>query len=55
MKSNKIILITMSVGSLVGSFVASLFGAGVFSISSALMSFFGGAAGIYIGYKIVNS
>jgi uncharacterized membrane protein YeaQ/YmgE (transglycosylase-associated protein family) len=42
----------MFIGSTVGGFVPSLWGAGVFSFSSIIFSSLGAAAGIYIGYKI---
>ncbi len=42
----------MFVGSTVGSFIPSLWGASVFSFSSILFSGGGAIAGIYAGFKL---
>jgi len=41
-----------TIGSLLGSYIPILFGAGLLSYSSVLFSGIGGIAGIYIGYKL---
>ena len=46
-----LIWIFMIVGSWIGSLVPSLWGAGMFSLSSVLLSAVGGFAGIYVGYR----
>ena len=43
------------IGSTIGSFVPSLWGGSVFSISSIVFSAVGGIIGIWLGYKIGNS
>ena len=55
MNSKTIILIGMFVGSTAGSLLASVFGADYLSLTSGLMSFAGGAVGVYLGYKIANN
>ncbi len=42
----------MLVGSTVGAYVPALWGAGLFSFSSIVLSTVGGLAGIYLGYKL---
>ncbi len=49
-----LIWIFMIVGSWIGSLVPSLWGAGMFSLSSVLLSAVGGFAGIYVGYRIAQ-
>ena len=55
MNPKTIILIGMFIGSTAGSLLASVFGADYLSLTSALMSFVGGAVGIYVAYKIANN
>lgn len=45
--------ICIMVGSYIGSWIATLFGAGYFSAWGIIASGIGGAVGIYIAYKIV--
>ena len=52
MKRNSTIYLCMSVGSLVGGFVPSLWDASIFSVSGVLLAGVGGFLGIWIGYKI---
>ena len=51
----KFIYIFMFIGSTVGGFIPTLWGAGVLSLSGLFFSFLGGLLGIYVGYKIGNS
>jgi len=48
----KIIWLGLFVGSTIGSFVPSLWGAGMFSFSSLIFGTLGGFAGIWLGYKM---
>ncbi len=52
MDSKKIIWIGMFIGSTVGSYIPSLWGAGVFSFSSLLFATLGGFVGIWFGFRI---
>jgi uncharacterized membrane protein YeaQ/YmgE (transglycosylase-associated protein family) len=45
-------MLGMVVGSFVGGFVASLFGAGMLSMASLIGSTIGGILGIWIAFKI---
>ncbi len=40
------------VGSAVGGYIPALWGAGMFSMSSVLLSALGGIVGIWLGFKI---
>ena len=42
------------IGMSVGSFIPSLWGSSVFSISSVFFSLIGGFAGLWLGYKMAN-
>lgn len=44
----------MIIGSTIGGYVPTLFGAGLLSYSSILFSGVGAIAGIWIGYKLSN-
>ncbi len=50
MKTN--VMIGMVVGSTLGSYLPTLWGASLFSYWSVIMTAVGGFAGIYIGYKL---
>jgi uncharacterized membrane protein YeaQ/YmgE (transglycosylase-associated protein family) len=52
MNSKSIIWMGMIVGSAVGSFIPSLWGAGLLSFSSIIFSGIGGIIGIWIGFKM---
>lgn len=52
MSRKQIIWIGVFIGSTLGGFIPSLWGASMFSLSSVLFTFLGGLAGIYIGFKI---
>jgi hypothetical protein len=52
MEPRKLIWLLMFVGGTVGGYIPMLWGAGVFSFSSIILSAIGGIMGIYIGFKI---
>ena len=52
MDSKKVILVGMTVGSVLGSFIPTLWGEGEFSMWSIILSAVGGILGIWIGYKL---
>jgi hypothetical protein len=43
------------IGSTIGGLLPQLWGAGIFSLSAMVLSFLGGLAGIWAGYKIGKS
>jgi hypothetical protein len=47
-----LVWIGLVVGSTIGSLMPLLWGAGMFSFSSVVLSAVGGIAGIYAGYKL---
>jgi hypothetical protein len=47
--------IGLFIGSTIGSLLPELWGAGMFSLSAIVLSFLGGLAGIWLGYKIGQS
>jgi hypothetical protein len=50
----KIVMLAMLVGSTIGSYLPTLFGAGVFSLSSVFFGAVGGGLGIWISFKYLN-
>ena len=54
MNSKTLIWIFVFVGSSIGGFIPSLWGAGMFSFSSVIFGTIGGILGLYIGFKISN-
>ncbi|MEO6536379.1 MAG: hypothetical protein ABIT47_01695 [Candidatus Paceibacterota bacterium] len=50
----QIVWIGLLVGSTIGGFIPELWGAGVFSFSSIILSAIGGMLGIWIGWKIAS-
>jgi len=54
MNMRHFIWIGVIVGSTIGGWIPTLWGAEVFSISGIIWSTMGGLAGIYIGTKIAN-
>lgn len=52
--NKSVIFIGMAIGSYLGGYLPTLFGAGVFSLTSIFCSGIGGIAGIWLSYKIVN-
>lgn len=54
MNSKALVWIGVTVGSVVGSFVPSLWGADMLSLSSLVFGAIGAIVGIYIGFKLSN-
>jgi hypothetical protein len=52
--TKKFIMLGMVVGSLVGSYIPSIWGGSVFSMSSIFFAAVGGLAGIWVSYKIIS-
>jgi hypothetical protein len=50
----QVIWIGMVLGSTIGSFIPSLWGAGIFSFSSLFLGALGGAIGIFIAFKLTH-
>jgi hypothetical protein len=42
-------------GTIVGGYVPALWGAGSFSMASIVFSLFGGVAGVWAGFRLVNN
>lgn len=51
MERKKLIWIGMALGSAIGGFIPTLFGASAFSMTSVLLTAVGGIAGIWLGFK----
>jgi len=49
-----IIWIGVLVGSILGGYIPSLWGAGIFSMSSIVFSTIGGIAGIWLAFKLTH-
>ncbi len=54
MSSKALVMIGMTVGSILGSYIPIIFGADVFSLWSIVGSAVGGIAGIWAGWKVAN-
>lgn len=54
MPSRFLVFLGMIVGSIIGGYIPTLFGAGLISYSSVLFSGLGGILGVWIGYKFSN-
>lgn len=54
MSSKILVYISMVIGSVIGGYIPTLFGAGLFSYSSILFSGIGAIIGVYLGYKLSN-
>ncbi len=54
MDSKSIVWIFMFVGSTIGSFLPTLWGAGLFSMSSVFLTGVGGITGIWLGFRLSN-
>ncbi len=52
MSSKAVIYIFLSIGSFIGGWVPTLFGASAFGLGSILGGFVGGAIGIWAGFKL---
>ncbi len=55
MNSKSLIWLGMFIGSTIGSFIPTLWGADIFSFSSIIFSIIGGLAGIFLGLKLGES
>lgn len=55
MNAKSLIWIGVFVGTTVGGFIPTLWGAGMLSFSSIMWSTVGGLAGIYLGFKLSKS
>lgn len=54
MVDRRLIYLGLFIGSTIGSLVPSLWGEGMFSISSIVLSLLGGIAGIWVAYKAMQ-
>ncbi|MCL4365742.1 hypothetical protein M1437_00765 [Patescibacteria group bacterium] len=54
MSSKVLVYLGMTIGSIVGGYIPTLFGAGLISYSSVLFSGIGAIIGVWIGYKLSN-
>ena len=52
MTNKQIIYISMTIGSTIGSFLPTMWGDNLFSMSSIVLSVVGGLAGVWFGYKL---
>lgn len=52
MNTKTLVWIGLFIGSTIGSMIPSIWGAGIFSISSILLSALGGLVGIFLGFKL---
>ncbi len=55
MSTKSLVTIGMIVGSLIGGYIPSFFGAGIFSYTAVLTSGIGAILGVWIGYKLGES
>ncbi|MDE2399684.1 MAG: hypothetical protein KGL67_01595 [Patescibacteria group bacterium] len=54
MDSKPLIWIFLFIGSTIGGFIPTLWGAGFFSVSSVVLTAVGGIFGIWLGYRLSN-
>lgn len=54
MGKKTLVFLAMTVGSIIGGYIPTLFGASFISLTSVLFSGIGGIFGIWIGYKLSN-
>ena len=54
MSQKTIVFLGMFIGSTIGGYIPTLFGAGILSYKSVFFSGVGGILGVWIGYKISN-
>lgn len=54
MSAKVLVTIGVIIGSLLGGYIPTLFGAGLISYSSVFFSGVGAIAGIWVGYKLSN-
>ncbi|MCX6795179.1 MAG: hypothetical protein NT165_00355 [Candidatus Falkowbacteria bacterium] len=50
----KIIFLGMAFGSIIGAYIPTFFGAGVFSFASAICGALGGLLGIWLSWRSIN-
>ncbi|MBI3619860.1 hypothetical protein HY214_01815 [Candidatus Roizmanbacteria bacterium] len=55
MPDKKVVMFGLTVGSLVGSFVPTLWGVSAFSYTSVFAGAVGGLIGILVAYKLISS
>ncbi len=54
MDAKKAVMLGMTIGTMVGGYLPSFFGASIFSPVSLLGNVLGGLLGIFIAYRLVN-
>jgi hypothetical protein len=54
MSTKKVIFIGMTIGSIAGGYISTLFGAGSISFASLIGSSIGGLVGIWVGFKLTR-
>lgn len=54
MSSKTIVMLGMTIGSIIGGYIPVLFGVDLFSVTSILGNFIGGALGIFLAYKLTS-
>ncbi len=54
MSAKFLVFLGMIIGSTIGGYIPTLFGAGLLSYTSVLFSGIGGILGVIIGYKLSN-
>lgn len=54
MPTKFLVFLGMTIGSIIGGYIPTLWGAGLLSYSSVLFSGLGGILGVWIGYKMGN-
>lgn len=55
MSTKTLVFIGVTVGSIIGGYIPSLWGADIFSMWSLVLSAVGGLFGIWVGFRIGNS
>jgi len=50
----KIVMLAMLVGSIIGGYIPTFWGASVFSMSSVICGGVGGISGIWLSFKLLN-
>ncbi len=54
MSAKFLVFLGMTIGSVIGGYIPTLWGAGIFSYSSILFSGIGAILGVWIGFKLSN-
>ncbi len=52
MNSKKLVWLGMFVGSIIGSYIPTLWGAGLYSLSSLLFGAIGAIVGVWLGFRL---